>query len=106
SDIGEYVHWRYGVKAEGVIFSTKTFGTKLSAGFVAFLVSIKLTLINYVPNVTPTASATNGIFAIVTFLPVLFSIGSLIALFVYNLTEEYYVYIRDELEKRGDGTGA
>lgn len=106
SDIGEYVHWRYGVKAEGVIFSTKTFGTKLSAGFVAFLVSITLTLVNYVPNVTQTASATNGIFAIVTFLPVLFSIGSLIPLFFYNLTEEYSVSIRDELEKRGDGTGA
>src|SRR5699024_1827857 len=64
SDIGEYVHWRFGVKAEGVIFSTRTFGTKLSAGLIAFVVSLTLTLVNYVPNATQTTEATNGILII------------------------------------------
>src|SRR5699024_11433150 len=34
SDIGEYVHWKSDVKAEGGIFSTRTFRNKLSALFI------------------------------------------------------------------------
>src|SRR5699024_7662191 len=100
SDIGEYVHWKSDVKAEGVIFSTRTFGTKLSAGLIAFVVSLTLTLVNYVPNVEQTIEAKNGIFMIVTFLPVILSIACLFPLFFYDLTEEKSISIRKDLEKR------
>jgi len=44
---------------------------------------------------------THGIFAIVTFLPVILSVACLIPLFFYNLTEDKSIEIREDLEKRG-----
>src|SRR5699024_8190087 len=100
SDISEYVQWRSNVKAEGVIFSTRTFGTKLSSGLIAFIVSVTLTLVNYVPNVTQTAEATNGIFAIVALLPAGLSLLCIVPLIFYDLTEEKSKKIRKELDER------
>src|SRR5699024_12456720 len=89
SDIGEYVHWKSDVKAEGVIFSTRTFGTKLSAGLFAFVVSLTLTLVNYVPNVEQTIEAKNVIFMIVSFLHLILSIDCLFLLFIIYYIDIY-----------------
>lgn len=100
SDVGEYVQWKSNVKAEGLIFSLRTFNSKLTSGLIAFVVSMTLTLVNYVPNTTQTAEATNGIFALVTFLPIVISVLCIVPLLFYDLTEEKSQQIRKDLEER------
>src|SRR5699024_999827 len=100
SDLGEYVQWKTDVKTEGIIFSMRTFGTKLSAGLIALIISTALTLVNYVPNVTQTAEATKGIFGIVTLLPAGLSLICIVPMIFYDLTEEKSKKIRNELEAR------
>jgi len=74
-----------GKRSEGIIFSSMTFSSKLKMGIAAFTVGLVLRTVGYVPEISQTAEALNGIFALLTLLPALGSLLTIIPLWYYKL---------------------
>ena len=88
ADTIDYAHAKFGVRCEGVIFSTSTFNSKITNAIGSGIVGAFLTFIGYVPNAHQTVACLNHMHELMTVIPsVLFLLG-VIPLFFYELTEK------------------
>ena len=98
SDTVEYSEWQTGVRAEGGIYSVASFVMKLSSAIAGGVPALVLSVTNYQPNVAEQAElALTGIQSMMTTVPIVFSIIALIALLFYDLTEDKFAQIVEEL---------
>ncbi len=97
ADTVEYAEMKTGKRSEGIIFSTLTFTGKLKLGLSAFLVGVVLELIHYIPNVAQSARSLNGIYLMLTLIPALGSLVTVIPLFFYKLSDAEHKRIVEEL---------
>jgi Na+/melibiose symporter-like transporter len=97
ADTVEYAEMKTGKRSEGIIFSTLTFTGKLKLGLSAFFVGVILDLVKYVPNIAQSARSLNGIYMMLTLIPALGSILTVIPLFFYRLSEAEHKRIVEEL---------
>ena len=99
ADTIEYGEWKTGIRAEGLVYSSSSFGQKFGSGIAAAALGWLLTLSGYVGGaVNQTGSAINTIKVLFTYVPLtLYGIAVIVLLF-YKLDKEY-VRILEDLNK-------
>ncbi|MBV1708726.1 MAG: MFS transporter [Erysipelothrix sp.] len=89
-DSVDYLEHKSNKRAEGICFSVHTFTTKLQTAFATFAIGWVLTLTGFVENVAQSATSLNGIFWLISLLPAIASVLSLIPMFFYDFTEKQH----------------
>lgn len=101
ADTVEYAQWNTGNRSEGIIYSSRTFITKLAAALGAALIGFALTAGQYdgkLPHQTSTAILV--IKLVNSLLPAILTLLATLPMLKYNLTEEKYNEIVAELENK------
>lgn len=97
ADCVEYGQWKTGNRAEGMVFSTNIFKTKLASAIGGALGAYTLHFAGYVPDMEQSIETLNIIHMFFTLIPGIIAAFSLIPLFNYELTEKRYNDILEEL---------
>jgi len=97
ADTIEYAQVRTGTRNEGIIFSSLTFVSKLKMGAASFFVGLVLKFSGYIPNVSQTPEAMNGIVVTMTLLPALGCFLSVVPMMFYKLTDQDHQKIVEQL---------
>jgi GPH family glycoside/pentoside/hexuronide:cation symporter len=102
SDTVEYGEWKSGVRSEALTYSAFTWFRKMSQAIAGFVPGIVLTLVAYVPNAAQQSETTLlGIRGLMFLYPLAMCALAIAAIwFIYNLTDQRYVEIQQELEDR------
>ncbi len=97
TDSIDYLEFKTKKRLEGVSFSLHTFTTKLQTAISAFVIGIVLQLFGFVENVAQSEQALTGIFLLLSILPAIASILSLIPMHFYDLSEAKHKEILEQL---------
>lgn len=101
ADAVDYHEWKTGQRTEGIVYSSYSFFRKLAQALAGFIPGVALGLIGYVPNAEQTAGTLLGIKGLMFLVPAgLNLIAAVILIVVYNLTENLYKRIIDELKNK------
>lgn len=100
ADTADYAEWRFGRRATGIVFSAATFGQKFGWGIGGALTGWLLAIFNYVPNAVQSSESLLGIKLMLSIIPGVLMILSVILLFFYNLTEPFMEKVQSELTAR------
>lgn len=96
----DFAEWKYGVRGAGIISSSLTFINKVGAALGGALASFLLAVVNFVPNQEQTPTVCSMILFLRFGLPILGYIASLISMWFYEITNEKYAQIRQDLSDR------
>ncbi len=96
-DSVDYLEWQTKQRSEGVCFSLHTFTTKLQTAFATFAIGIVLTMVGFVENVAQSPTSLQGIFILISLLPAIASVLSLIPMYFFDFTEEKHSQILKEM---------
>ncbi|MDX8047219.1 MFS transporter [Gracilibacillus sp. S3-1-1] len=100
ADTIEYGEWKTGIRAEGLVYSAGSFGTKVGMGLGAAIMGWCLSLSGYVGGaVEQSSSATSMIIFLFVWVPVIFTVIQLIILAFYKL-DKIYPKLLEELQAR------
>ncbi|MCM1989584.1 MFS transporter [Oceanirhabdus seepicola] len=86
----DYMELKTGIRAEGVIWSTQTFIAKAGGALSGIILGILLNIIKYVPNEVQTVSTIKGFHRILTLVPAVAVLLTLIPILMYKLDEKKY----------------
>lgn len=100
ADCVEYGEWKTGNRAEGMVFSTNVFKTKLSGAISGALAAYLLAGIGFVANQAQAESTLNWMVLFFTLILGAGSIAAIMPLFKYELTESRFAQIVAELHRR------
>ncbi|MCM3114458.1 glycoside-pentoside-hexuronide (GPH):cation symporter [Neobacillus sp. MER 74] len=101
ADAVDYHEWKTGQRTEGIVYSSYSFFRKLAQALAGFIPGVALGLIGYVPNAEQTASTLIGIKGLMFLVPAgLNLIAAIILIVLYNLTEDLYKKIVNELKNK------
>ncbi len=89
-DSVDYLEFYTKRRYEGVCFSLHTFTTKLQTAFATFAIGLVLTYVGFIENTAQSAQALHGIFWLISLLPAVASILSLIPMFFYHFTSKQH----------------
>ena len=87
-----------GKRSEGMIFSSNIFKTKLASAIGGALCGYVLAFVGYKANVAQTVETLKGIHLMYSIVPGIIAILSIISLRRYNLNEEEYEAILEDLK--------
>lgn len=101
----DYVEWKTGERAEGVMLSLMSFTGKLTNSASSAIALFILSLTNYVTHedmvaVPQTAEAKFALFSLFTLVPLFGYLLMLIPLKFYNITGESHRQMKDEIKQR------
>lgn len=100
ADIADYSEWKTGRRATGLIFSSSSmsqkFGWSIGGAFTGWL----LAFFGFQANVAQTAEAQEGIRLMLSFLPAIGTLLSVIFIYFYPLTEKKLSEITTELNNK------
>lgn len=106
SDCLDYSEWKFNERSDGSMYSLYTFSRKIGSTIASAFVSFGLGAIGYVSgsDIVQTAEAVNGIYYLVTLLPVITCVLQIIGIgFIFDLnkskTEEMYKALKEKREK-------
>lgn len=90
ADTIEYGEWKTGIRNEGLVYSSESFGQKFGNGLSSAMLGWLLSLSGYIGGSSvQTASAISVIIGLFTYIPLVFYFLILIVLFFYKLDKEY-----------------
>ncbi|MBN2557907.1 MAG: MFS transporter [Clostridia bacterium] len=98
-----YAQWKLGIRSDGLVFSMRTFMSKISSAIGGGLAALLLGLYGYVPNAVQSRMALDGIFHMNTLLPAAATFLGLIPFLFYDLTDRKVAEITAELETADAG---
>lgn len=98
ADTVEYAEMKTGKRSEGIIFSTLTLSGKIKLGVSMFAVGWILDAIGFMPNAMQTPEARNGILMMLTLIPAIGTLITVIPLFFYKLDATEHKRIVEELD--------
>lgn len=78
ADIVDYGEYLLGTRNESVVFSMQTFLVKISTAFGGLLTGVILSITGYVPNAVQSTFTINGLRVVMTVVPVIFILISII----------------------------
>jgi len=104
ADCVEYGEWKTGNRAEGMVFSTNIFKTKVASAVGGAVGGYILSAVGYVPNQIQSHSTLIWIALIFTIIPGILCLLSLVPLAKYELTEKRYLEILQDMKKRSSRT--
>lgn len=100
ADTVEYNDWKFGIRAEGLVFSANSIGTKVGSGIGSAVLGWVLAAFGFVSSsATQPATALNGIRVIFLYVPIVVFAVMFIILLFYKLDKEYDGIVKD-LEAR------
>ncbi|MEV4885953.1 MFS transporter [Chitinophaga ginsengisegetis] len=100
ADIADYSEWRNGRRATGLIFSSSSMSQKFGWTIGGALTGWLLGAFGFKANEVQADAAQNGILLMLSFLPAIGSVLSIIFIAMYPLSEERIAIISAELEQR------
>jgi GPH family glycoside/pentoside/hexuronide:cation symporter len=100
ADIADYSEWKNGRRATGLIFSSSSMSQKFGWTIGGALTGWLLGAFGFKANEVQADAAQNGILLMLSFLPAIGSILSIIFIAMYPLSEERIATISAELEQR------
>lgn len=102
SDTVEFGEWKSGVRSEALTYSAFTWFRKVSQAVAGFVPGLVLGLVSYVPNAEQQSpSAVLGIRSLMFIYPTVMCALAVASIwFIYNLNEDRYLEIQNELEDR------
>lgn len=101
ADVVEYGQWKFGLRSEGITYSSYSFTRKVSQALAGFVPGLALTLIGYTPNVEQTPGTIAGLKILFFVVPAVASLIALIVFFIwYPLTDKRHKQIVKELALR------
>ncbi|QVK18535.1 MFS transporter [Mycoplasmatota bacterium] len=103
ADSVDYLEWKTGKRAEGLCYASQTFFFKLSGGLTNFTMGMVLYYTGFVkdsPNQLP--QVYHGIFSLVSLIPGIGCILSIIPMFFYKYTDKDQRYWVEEIKHRKD----
>lgn len=89
-DIVEYHAQKTQIRLEGMIFASQTFSTKLQSALGLFTIGIVLNQTGFIENTIQSAQASQGIFSLISLLPALACLLSLIPMFFFKLDDRIH----------------
>ncbi|HWV67553.1 MFS transporter [Chitinophaga sp.] len=100
ADIADYSEWKNGRRATGLIFSSSSMSQKFGWTIGGALTGWLLGAFGFKANEAQADAAQNGILLMLSFLPAIGSVLSVIFIAMYPLSEERIATISAELEQR------
>lgn len=100
ADIADYSEWKNGRRATGLIFSSSSMSQKFGWTIGGALTGWLLGAFGFKANEVQADAAQNGILLMLSFLPAIGSVLSVIFIAMYPLSEERIATISAELEQR------
>lgn len=100
ADIADYSEWKSGRRATGLIFSSSSMSQKFGWTIGGALTGWLLGAFGFKANEVQADAAQNGILLMLSFLPAIGSVLSIIFIAMYPLSEERIATISAELEQR------
>ena len=98
ADVIDYGHWHTGKRHDGITYAAYNFSRKLAQSLAGVLASFILALTGYVANQAQTDGTLLGIKGAMTLYPgVALVIAALILYFAYDITEQRYERISNDL---------
>jgi Na+/melibiose symporter-like transporter len=101
SDSVVYAQWKLGIRNDGLVFSMRTFMSKISSAIGGGLAAFLLGAYGYIANSQQSQQALTGIFHMNTIWPAVATVIGIIPFFFYDLTDEKVEKITAELESQG-----
>lgn len=98
-DTVEYGEWKTGIRSEGLVFSTLTFGTKVGTAVGGAALGFILSFTGYVPNAVQSKEALNGILVCIAGIPIVVAVIGIWLMKYYVLDEKLYDKIVADLKK-------
>ena len=98
ADTAEYAQWKLGKRSDSLLFAINTFAYKISMAFAGGVTGLLLSLANYVPNIPQSELTLTVINLMFSVGPILFLLIGLLIVKKYELTEDAYSQIMDELD--------
>lgn len=104
ADVVDYGEWKSGVRAQGLLYSSSSFGVKMGTALGAVVISVMLTIANYTPGVAQSDFTKNIMMFTMLGIPAICMIAVIVALLFYKLDGKRFQQIREELiARRGTG---
>ncbi len=100
ADIADFSEWKTGRRATGLIFSSSSMSQKFGWSLGGALTGWLLAYFGFEANVIQSAETLNGLRLMLSFLPAVGTVLSVIFISFYPLTESKIRIIMDELDKR------
>jgi GPH family glycoside/pentoside/hexuronide:cation symporter/probable glucitol transport protein GutA len=100
ADCVEYSEWKTGKRAEGTVFSTNTFRSKLAGAIGGGIGAYMLSGIGYIPNHTQSGTTMVWMQLLFTIIPGILLLFSVVPLIKYQLTEGNYEKILSEIKMK------
>ncbi|MBR7927592.1 MFS transporter [Aerococcaceae bacterium zg-ZUI334] len=95
-DIADYGEWKTGIRSDGLIFSAATFGEKVGSGLGGWILGIIMAMAGYVAKApTQTAAALFSIKAIFAYIPIIFTVITIVLMFFYDLDNKMPEILKD-----------
>jgi len=105
ADTADYSEWKTGRRATGLVFSASTMSQKFGWAFGTAFAGWLLSLIGFVPNVEQSENVLTGIRALMSLIPAIAGIISIVLILFYKLDDQKMRDIEKELlsrRKEGD----
>lgn len=100
ADCVEYGEWKTGIRGAGTVSSQLTFINKLGMAFGGLIGGVLLSAAGYVAGVQQSPETLEVIVRIKTWLPIAGYVCSLVAMYFYPITKEFYEKMIKENEER------
>lgn len=99
-DTVEYGEWKTGVRAEGIVYSTLTFTTKMAYAVGGALAAMLLSWSGFIPNVAQTPQTQQMILYMLALFPVIGGIAAMLIMYFYKIDAKFYAKLLDEINER------
>ncbi|HIT90691.1 MAG TPA: MFS transporter [Candidatus Merdenecus merdavium] len=101
-ECSDYSEWKFGQRADGLMSSSLTFINKFGMAIGGFIASFFLGLVGFAANQAQPANVQNMIIFLRFGMPVLGYLASLISMAFYEISDQKYQEIREDLDARAD----
>jgi GPH family glycoside/pentoside/hexuronide:cation symporter len=100
ADSADYSEWKTGRRATGLWFSAAVFAQKAGWGVGAAIAGWVLTVFNYVPDVTQTATALTGIKLLISVIPGVLYMSCAVFMIFYVIDPQTTATMKQEIDAR------
>ncbi|RZA04693.1 MAG: MFS transporter, partial [Moraxellaceae bacterium] len=100
ADTADYNEWRTGRRATAMTFAAATFSQKLGTALAAAVMGSVFTALGYVANTAQSSASQTGIVLLMSFIPAVFAVLAVVAMFFYKLDNKMLVKIQADLLAR------
>jgi len=99
-DCIDFAEWKLGFRGEGIVFSTRTFISKLCASIARGATGISLALLGFVVNVKQVPAVVQGLHAMMFLVPAILIALAIIPMIFFPFTEDKRAEMMADMAKR------